>query len=162
MVIRKATSEDFEQLVYIDANSGHPIYEKNPENKKGIKNWLKPITENPLNEFYIFEKEDQKINKTKIIGTVALKKDFPVHNSCELKYIAVLKKEHGTEVSDKLLNFAEKRATELNFERIFLYTGLDNVVAQSFYKRNNYQKINEFPGYYSWGDTAILYGKKLK
>ncbi len=155
-MIRKSNDKDFEQLVYVDTNSGLPFYEKKPEYKKGIAKWLKPLFENPINEFYVYEENG------KIVGFIALKKDFPVHNSGELLLLAVLKEEHGKGIGRTLTKFIEKRAEELNFDRIFLYTGEDNIKAQQFYQRNGYKKINEFPGYYSWGDTAILYGKGIK
>lgn len=155
-MIRKANDKDFEQLVYVDGNSGLPFYEQKPEYKKGIAKWLKPLFENTVNEFYVYEE-----NK-KIVGFVALKKDFSAPNSCELELLAVLKEEHGKGIGKTLTQFIEKRAEELKFERIFLYTGEDNIPAQHFYVKNCYKKINEFPEYYSWGDTAVLYGKKLK
>ncbi len=155
-MIRKANDIDFERLVYVDANNGHIFYEKKPTWKKGIAKWLKPLFENTTNEFYVYEE-----NK-KMAGFVALKKDFSAPNSCELELLAVLKEKHGKSIGRRLTKFIEKRAEELNFDRIFLYTGEDNIPAQQFYQKNGYKKINEFPKYYSWGDTAVLYGKRLK
>lgn len=155
-MIRKAEKEDFDQLVYLDANSGHIFYEKKPEWKKGIPKWFRGMFDNKNNDFRVFEKEN------KIIGSVGLDKDFSVHNSCAIIFLSVLKEEHGKGIGRELAQFIEKKAKELGFERIFLYTGDDNVGAQKFYEKLNYKKINEFPGYYSWGQTAFLYGKGLK
>ena len=61
------------------------------------------------------------------------------------------------------MRFAEERASELGFERIFLYTSLEgNKGARKFYEKIGYKKINVFPGWYSWGDDAVLYGKRLR
>ena len=152
-MIRKAKNEDFKRIVYVDANSGLPFYEKNPERKKDICQWLKPIFDNKINEFYVYEKEKN------IVGLVALKKDFPNYDSCELIYLSVLKEEHRKGIGKQLLKFIGNKAKLFGFKRIFVYTGDDNIVAQHLYEKFSYEKINEFPSFYSWGQTAFLYGK---
>ena len=156
MKIRKAKELDFEQLVYLDANSGHIFYEKNPKYKDGIPKWFRGMFDNKNNYFYVYEENN------KLIGAVGVDRDFPVHNSCGIIFLAVLKEEHGKGIGKKLVQHIEEKAKELGFERIFLYTSDDNVDAQKFYEKLDYKKINEFLGYYSWGQTAYLYGKWLK
>ena len=154
-MIRKTKEDDFEQLVYLDANSGHIFYEKKPEWKKGISEWFRGMFDNINNDFYVYEEDG------KIVGAIGLDKDFPIHNSCGIIFLAVLKEEHRKGIGKKLVQFIENKAKENGNERIFLYTGDDNTSAQGFYLKLGYEKINEFPGYYSWGQTAFLYGKKL-
>lgn len=156
MTIRKYEEKDFDQLVFLDTNSGHIFYEKNPRWKKGVPKWMKKMLRKINTEYYVFEEDNH------IFGAVGLIKEFSPHNSCEMVYLAVLKEKHGQGTGGKLVDFIEERARKLGFERIFLYTGFDNVSAQNFYLKKNYQKINEFPKYYSWGETAFLYGKKLQ
>ncbi|MBU0459706.1 MAG: GNAT family N-acetyltransferase [Nanoarchaeota archaeon] len=155
-MIRKATEEDLDKIIFLDLNSDHIFYKKNPNFKKGVPKWMKEKFNEKNKEVYVYEK------KNTIIGAAFLKKSFSVYNSCEIDYLAVLKSEQGQGIGKKLIEFIEKKAQELGFERIFIYTGLDNLKAHRFYEKNNYKKINEFPGYYSWGDTAVLFGKKLK
>lgn len=155
-MIRKAVNDDFEQLVYLDANSGHIFYEKNPNRKKGIPKWFRGMFDNQNNDFYVNEENG------KIVAAIGLDKDFPVHNSCGIIFLAVLKEEHGKGIGRELVQFIENKAKKLGSERIFLYTADDNLDAQKFYGKLGYEKINEFPGYYSWGQTAFLYGKGLK
>ena len=154
-MIRKAKENDFEQLVFLDTNSGHIFYEKNPEWKKGILEWFRGMFDNLNNDFYVYEKNGQ------IIAAIGLDKDFPVHNSCGIIFLAVLKEEHSKGMGRKLVQFIEDKAKQIGYERIFLYTSDDNMAAQKFYEKLGYKKINEFPGYYSWGQTAFLYGKSL-
>ncbi|MBT4651784.1 GNAT family N-acetyltransferase [Candidatus Woesearchaeota archaeon] len=155
-MIRNAQEEDFELLVDLDANSGHVFYENNPNWKKGIPEWFRGMFDNNNNDFYIYEENE------KIVGAIGLDKDFPVPNSCGIIFLAVLKEEHGKGIGGKLVQFLEEKAKGSGFERIFLYTSDDNVDAQGFYNKRGYAKINEFPGYYGWGQTAFLYGKRLK
>jgi ribosomal protein S18 acetylase RimI-like enzyme len=154
-MIRKAKEEDFKPLVNLDSNSGHIFYEKKPEWKKGIAEWFRGMFDNINNDFYVYEQEG------KIVGAIGLDKDFPVHNSCGIIFLAVLKEEHGKGIGRELVEFIENKV-KMGFTRIFLYTGDDNIGAQKFYLKLGYKKINEFPGYYSWGQTAFLYGKILK
>ena len=98
-----------------------------------------------------------------IAGAITLKKDFSVHNSCEITVLAIDKRFHRRGIGSKLLRFVEERASKLGFERIFLYTSLEgNKGARKFYEKIGYKKINVFPGWYSWGDDAVLYGKRLR
>ena len=112
--------------------------------------------DNQNNDFYVNEENG------KIVAAIGLDKDFPVHNSCGIIFLAVLKEEHGKGIGRELVQFIENKAKKLGSERIFLYTADDNLDAQKFYGKLGYEKINEFPGYYSWGQTAFLYGKGLK
>ena len=155
-MIRKAKEEDFEQILVAELESGHPLNEKFKATKESITEFLEPAFKEEINDFYVFEE------KNKILGFISLKKIFSTYKSCEINYLAVRKDNHRQGIGRNLVDFIEEKAKELDFERIFLYTGEDNIQAQKFYEKNNYQKINEFPGWYSWGDTAFLYGKWLK
>lgn len=154
-MIRKATEDDFESILNIEINSNHPFYEKYPKRRKGIPVWLKRKFSEPNNEFYVYETSE-------IIAYIALKKEFPAPDSGEIICLSVLTKEQRKGIGKKLVLFAEKRLKQLGFTRFFLYTGKENSKAQRFYEKLGYKKINEFPGYYSTGDTAVLFGKWLK
>ncbi len=173
-MIRQAKSNDFESILKIEKNSAHPFYEKYPQRKKGIAKWLKRRFSKKDNEFYVYVDEDNISNPDnnnnddfqnsddKIIAYVAFKKNFSAPDSCEIICLSVLKEKQNQGIGRKMTKFIEMRAKELNFKRIFLYTGKENVNAQHFYEKLNYKKINEFPDFYGCGDTAILYGKLLK
>jgi ribosomal protein S18 acetylase RimI-like enzyme len=155
-MIRKAEEKDFENILSLEMNSNHPFYEIHTERRKGIPVWLKRRFNESNNEFYVYEKEG------KIIGYVALKKEFPAPNSGEIICLNVSVEEQRKGIGKELMGFAEKRIEELGFTRSFLYTGKENPRAQNFYEKLGYEKINEFPDYYGTGDVAFLYGKWLK
>ena len=155
-MIRKAEEEDFESILYLEVNSNHPFYEIHPKRRKGIPVWLKRRFNETNNEFYVYEKEK------KVIGYVALKKEFPAPNSGEIICLSVSIEKQRKGIGKELMDFAEKRLEKLGFTRSFLYTGKENPKAQKFYEKLGYKKINEFPNYYGAGDIAFLYGKRLK
>ena len=153
-MIRKAKENNFESILNVEKNSGHPFYEKYPKRKEGIPAWLKRRFSEKNNEFYVYVKKE-------IIAYIALKKEFPAPNSGEIICLSVLTKEQKKGIGKELVKFAEKRLEKLGFTRVFLYTGKENNNAQKFYEKLDYKKINEFPNYYGTGDTAILFGKIL-
>ena len=62
-----------------------------------------------------------------------------------------------------LLGFIEQYAKKKKFRAIYLYTHpIRKNNAIRLYKKEGYKKINEFAGYYSNGNKALLFGKKLK
>jgi ribosomal protein S18 acetylase RimI-like enzyme len=155
-MIRKAKEEDFELILEVELESGHPLNKKFKVTKESITEWLGPTFKDNINDFYVFEEEQ------KMLGFISLKKIFSTHKSCEVNYLAVRESFHKKGIGKKLIRFVEEKANSSGFERIFAYTGEDNLRAQKFYEKIGYLKINEFPGWYSWGDTAFLYGKWLK
>ena len=93
---------------------------------------------------------------------IILKKEFQAFNSCEIEWLVVSQKNQRSGIGEKLAIFVEKKAKELKFKKIYLYTSPRHMNAVKFYKKNGYSKINEFPDYYSNGERSILFGKVLK
>ncbi len=61
-----------------------------------------------------------------------------------------------------MLKFIESYAKKKKFRMIYLYTHPIHKIAIRIYERFGYNKINEFPNYYSNGDKSLLFGKELK
>lgn len=166
--IRKARRSDFKNIVEVNYNSNHPLNIKFNATRKELCQWFMPKFLDKESETYVYEENNIGAERncrahTKIIGVIVLKKYFSVHNSCEITVLAVDKNFQRKGIGGKLVKFIEKRTKKLGFKRLFLYTSLkNNRKARRFYEKIGYKKINIFPGYYSWGGDAVLYGKKLK
>ena len=152
MKIRKATVKDAALIARINTLAEDPIDKIIGVNESWVRNHFKKIIKNKEADVFIFE------NK----GVIALKKEFPGYNNCELYWLTVDKNYRRKGIAKKLVKFVESYAKKLKFRGIYLYTHPIHKTAIKFYGKLGFKKINVFPNYYSNGDKSILFGKMLK
>ncbi|MDJ0766018.1 MAG: GNAT family N-acetyltransferase [Myxococcota bacterium] len=150
-MIRVATVKDVELLVEINTLSNDPV-----DPIIGITDdWVREMFENLMkdksSEIYLFEDK----------GVAVLRKEFSGFNNCEMHWLTVDEKFHRKGIATMLLNLIDKRAKELKFRGIYLYTHPLHKAGIALYKKQGFEKINEFPNYYTNGDTSFLFGKML-
>lgn len=87
---------------------------------------------------------------------------FKTYNekSVEIKRMFTLPEYRGQQLASKILNELEIWATELGFKSCILETGKRQVEAVKFYKKNNYNIIENFDPYIDV-ENSICFEKKL-
>jgi len=153
--IIKLNRRHINQLAQIDAECKHQMEPriKIGECKKRLKERF-----DKCHEIFFGFKEGGELK-----GYVTLKPLFPGHRHCELYWLAVKAKYQGQGIGSRLIRFIEGYAKRQGFRRVCLYTNKIMKRTRSFYEKNGYRKINEFPGYYGYKrhNTAVLYGKEI-
>jgi ribosomal protein S18 acetylase RimI-like enzyme len=151
-MIRKATIKDITLPGEIDRVNGDAVNKKIGLTKTEVTKHFRTLLKNKKYELYVFKDK----------GFIALKKSFSGFNNCEIEWLNVDKKFWRQGIAKKLVKFVEQRAKKLKFRGIYAYSHEIRKGAHKFYKKIGYKKINEFPKYYSNGDTSYLFGKMLK
>ena len=95
-----------------------------------------------------------------MIGQVSKELNLP--DITELMAIAVKPKKQKMGIGTMLVREMEKRAAELNIQRIFLHTAVENLPAQSLFAECGYQKGGIKSGFYPAGQDAVLMSKSLE
>ena len=93
----------------------------------------------------------------KIIGMGALKRLSK--KTAELKRMRIHPRYQRSGFGQKILNYLEKKALKLGYNKIQFYTLHSQKEAQKFYEKNNYNKYRMGSKH---GLKAIFYQKKLK
>lgn len=87
-------------------------------------------------------------------------KDFE-NNSVEIKRMFTLEKHRGKGIASLILNELEKWASELSFHSCMLETGIRQIEAVEFYKKNGYTIISNY-GQYKGVKNSLCFKKNLK
>lgn len=152
MKIRKATVKDAALIAKINTLSEDPVNDILGIKEEHIKKYFRESMKNKKVEVFLYEDR----------GVIALKKEFPGYNNCELYWLTVDKNYGRQGIATKLVKFIQAYARKSKFRGIYLYTHPIHKPAIAFYKKLGFRKINEFPNYYSNGDKSILMGKVIK
>lgn len=81
-------------------------------------------------------------------------------NSVEIKRMFTLHETRGQGVATKILNALENWAKELNYLTCILETGIRQVEAVNFYKKNDYKVIPNY-GQYINVENSVCFEKEL-
>ncbi len=84
-----------------------------------------------------------------------------VEGVAHLASIAVVPECRGRGLGTRLLSSLERLLARDGFLVVFLETWLSNTTARRFYEKRGYRLIAVIPGYYEWGEAALLYAKLL-
>ncbi|MCP4678790.1 MAG: GNAT family N-acetyltransferase [Deltaproteobacteria bacterium] len=150
-MIRIATEKDVELLVDINTLSNDPVDRIIDINDDFVTDMFENLMKDKSAEVYLFEDK----------GVAVFIKEFSGFNNCEMHWLTVDEKFHRKGIATMLLNLIQKRAKELKFRGIYLYTHPLHEAGIALYKKQGFEKINEFPNYYTNGDTSLLFGKML-
>jgi N-acetylglutamate synthase-like GNAT family acetyltransferase len=140
MKIRRYESKDKEQIKKLVENILKEIFNSEPRGLEDLSNIKK--------HFEIFLVAE---DKTKIIGTIALRKDVI------LKRMYVHKNYRNKGLAQKLYDKIEKFTIKKKFKKIKLSTTPQMKFAMSFYKKNGFKKIGK-----NKKTNQIFFEKKLK
>lgn len=151
-MIRKGTIKDVKTVLDIEKINKDPVGKKAGATQQYFKKHFEASLKNKKLELYLYD------NK----GCIFFKKEFAGFNNCEIDWLSVHKDFQKQGIGKKLVAFVEQKAKKLGFRGIYLYSHKDRKAAHKFYNKIGYKKINEFPNYYSSGDTSYLFGKILK
>lgn len=156
--IIKLDKRHIDELAIIDFESEH----QNSSTRFNKKQMMREIEKrfNEKHEIFFGYMQGKEL-----VGYVTLKPFFPGHKHCEVYWLAVKKKMQGLGIGSKLMTFIENYAKKKGFRKICLYTGEEMLLTQKFYKKNGYELINKFKGYYGYDEgntTAVLLCKRLK
>ncbi|MBW1862414.1 MAG: GNAT family N-acetyltransferase [Deltaproteobacteria bacterium] len=94
-----------------------------------------------------------------MIGHLYKKQDL--HDVSELMAIAVEPEKQKMGIGKMLIREMEKKASELNIQRIFLHTAVENLPAQRLFVECGYQKDGIKSGFYPAGQDAVVMSKNL-
>ena len=83
------------------------------------------------------------------------------HRLLHLADLAVAPEWRGRGIGSMLLSQLENIALEAGIVAVFLETWVSNIEARRFYERRGYRPLRVIPGYYEWGEAAVLYVKLL-
>ena len=83
------------------------------------------------------------------------------HHLLHLADLAVAPEWRGRGIGSMLLSQLERIALEAGIDAVFLETWVSNVEARRFYEHHGYRPLRVIPGYYEWGEAAVLYVKLL-
>lgn len=97
--------------------------------------------------------------ENKPVGCGAFK-DFE-NNSVEIKRMYTLEKNRGKGIASLILNELEKWASELNYDSCILETGIRQIEAVEFYKKNLYAIIPNY-GQYKGIKNSLCFMKNLQ
>ncbi|WP_431106624.1 GNAT family N-acetyltransferase [Winogradskyella poriferorum] len=97
--------------------------------------------------------------ENKPVGCGAFK-DFE-NNSVEIKRMYTLEKNRGKGIASLILNELEKWASELNYDSCILETGIRQIEAVEFYKKNSYAIIPNY-GQYKGIKNSLCFMKNLQ
>ena len=97
--------------------------------------------------------------ENKPVGCGAFK-DFE-NNSVEIKRMYTLEKNRGKGIASLILNELEKWASELNYDSCILETGIRQIEAVEFYKKNLYAIIRNY-GQYKGIKNSLCFMKNLQ
>ncbi len=157
--IVRLDKESINQLAEIDFESGHEIDKSRGVTLQDYKTEL--IERFNLGYELFFGYKEENVLK----GYATMKPFFPGHKHCELYWLSVCKTFQGKGIGTALMTFIEDYARKLGFRKVCIYTNKEMVGARNFYEKRGFVLINEFPGYYGYGDasknTAVLYAKIL-
>jgi ribosomal protein S18 acetylase RimI-like enzyme len=95
-------------------------------------------------------------------AAVAVNTQFPGYRHLELFWLAVDSDYQNKGIGTELVRYVERFALDHDYRSVYLYTHPIHKKAISFYKRLGYNKINQFPDYYSNGDASLLFGKRIR
>ena len=87
-------------------------------------------------------------------------KDFE-NNSVEIKRMFTSEKHRGKGIASLILNELEKWASELNYDSCILETGIRQIEAVEFYKKNSYNIIPNY-GQYKGVKNSLCFIKNLE
>ena len=152
MTIKKATLEDMPLLIKINRECDDVVEKMLNYTDGYLKKEFKNLMKTHYFEFFIYDDK----------GFIVFNPKFSGYNNCEVYWLVVSKRFQGSGIGTKLMGYIENYAKKKKFCGICLYTHPIRKNTLHFYKKLGYNKINEFPNYYSNGDTSFLFGKKLK
>lgn len=95
----------------------------------------------------------------KPVGCGAFK--FFENNSVEIKRMFTSEKHRGKGIASLILNELEKWASELNYDSCILETGIRQIEAVEFYKKNSYNIIPNY-GQYKGVKNSLCFIKNLE
>lgn len=95
----------------------------------------------------------------KPVGCGAFK--FFEKNSVEIKRMFTSEKHRGKGIASLILNKLEKWASELNYDSCILETGIRQIEAVEFYKKNGYTIISNY-GQYKGVENSICFEKNIE
>ena len=101
------------------------------------------------NLWVLFNTESNEIVGT--IGLEVLPSDIYGENSVELKRCYLRKEERRAGLGEKLIKFVEKRAKELNFSKVFVFSSRNFKGAQTFYPKHGYVLVRQNDS--EWNDN---------
>ncbi|WP_052296911.1 GNAT family N-acetyltransferase [Pyrolobus fumarii] len=76
--------------------------------------------------------------------------------------MAVTPEYRRCKVGSALLSSIEYLLENNGFSLVFLETWVSNHAARRFYEAHGYRAIRIIPGYYEWGEAAVVYVKLLR
>lgn len=94
-----------------------------------------------------------------MIGHVSKELNLP--DVSELMAIAVEPEKQKMGIGKMLIREVDKKATELNIQRIFLHTAVENLPAQRLFAECGYQKDGIKSGFYPAGQDAVLMSRNI-
>jgi len=150
-MISTATTKDVELLAKLNTLSNDPVDPIIGITEAYVRDMFRDLIKDKSSEIYLFE------NK----GVAVFKKEFCGFNNCELHWLTVDANFQRRGIATTLVELILKRAKALKFRGIYLYTHPLHEAAIALYKRQGFDKINEFPNYYNNGDNSLLFGKLL-
>jgi len=148
-----------DRLANVDFKSEHQIDSKFKLLKSKYKSLLQGRFKNGQELFFGY------IDNNILKGYITIKMSpFISTRKCELYWLVVNKNYQDKGVGTKLLNYIEKYVKRKGVNKIFLYTNKLMKKTRSFYEKNNYKLVKEYPNFYTYDqkryNTAVLYVKK--
>jgi (aminoalkyl)phosphonate N-acetyltransferase len=128
--IRKATSDDLESIYLLICELEDQQMDGETFERIFLKNTSDP-------DIYYFV----AVINNRIVGFLSLHVQHILHHSkptCELQELTIVPELRGSGIGAKLMNEAERIASELNLEEIELTTKIHRERAQAFYQKLGY------------------------
>lgn len=137
-MIRKATEKDIPLIAKIEINSGYK-FRKSPQ----LEEWIEITKKNfkAGREFFLYD--------NKAYGSLKIRR-----KTCELEFLAVIKKYHSQGIGKKLIVYRENFAKKKKCKKIIVEVNSKNYPIIGIYNKRGYSvvKIKE----------KVNYGKKFK
>ncbi len=98
---------------------------------------------------------------SEIVG-FAVAVPYPQHRLIHIADLAVAPGWRRRGIGSMLLSQLERMAADAGLWMALLEPRVPNVEARRFYERRGYRPLRIIPGYYEWGEAAVLYVKMLE
>ena len=101
--------------------------------------WMEKSINNSNIKTFVYTEQEKKL------GFITLEIS---NDSCQVGLFAVDKASRGKGIGKQLINYAENYAAKVGLKEIIIPTQKENILACSFYKKQNYNCINETKMYH--------------